>query len=602
MHIRPAQIRFDDDGNAHCEAHGDIYFNPGRALAKARELFHAATDLAERLRTAAASPAPRIVVGELGFGLGLNFLATWSAAAEAGAHLHYVAVEGAPPPGNDLAHAHAGADLDPATTERAAALQAAWPGPVAGVHRVVLPGATLTLHQGQVDDALAAIAPTTRADAWFLDGFDPAKNPAMWSETALAAVFDRTAPGGAAGTFSSAGTVRRALAAAGFAVEKLPGGTLKRHITRASKPDSPKEAFKKVSGTFSTPSRACVLGAGWAGLHAADALARRGWRVTVCERDRPGAGASGNPVALVGPVPERAPSPRHDWYRSALTLARQQPDFEAVGAHRAPTDHKPGAWLRRAADNFGALDGRVAWRDDPPGLWYTGASGAGLRRFDRYATHVLAHPGITLVERDEPVDADLTVLATAAAVRDHPACAHWPLEAVRGQLSLVRGTPESQHLAHAINGPGYLTPGLCFDGTPRHAVGATHDRDDPDPAVRDADHQRNRDGARRSSATWTDAMDWTDVTGRTSWRCNARDRMPVVGAVSGANDLYALTALTSHGALSAPLAAELLVDLIEGTPLPCGAPAAKAVRAARFGEGSSPSPPSSQGGLEPGRP
>lgn len=589
MQIRPAQIRFDDDGNAHCDAHGDIYFNPGRALAKARELFHAAVGLPERLRTAAASSAPRIVVGELGFGLGLNFLATWSAAADAGVHLHYVAVEGAPPPGDDLARAHAGARLDPATTERAAALQAAWPGPIAGVHRVVLPGATLTLHQGQVDDALPAIAPTTRADTWFLDGFDPAKNPAMWSASVLAAVFDRTTPDGAAGTFSSAGTVRRALATAGFAVEKLPGGTLKRHITRASKPDSP----ERVSGTFSTPSHACVLGAGWAGLHAAAALARRGWRVTVCERDRPGAGASGNPVALVGPIPERTPSPRHDWYRSALTLARQQPDFEPVGAHRAPTDHKPEAWLRRAADNVGALDGRVAWQDEPPGLWSTGASGAGLRRFDRYARHVLAHPGITLAKADKPVDADLTVLATAAAVRDHPACAHWPLEAVRGQLSLVRGTPESEHLAHAINGPGYLAPAQPVDGTSRHAVGATHDRDDPDPAVRDADHQRNRDGARRSSAAWSDAMDWTDVTGRTSWRCNARDRMPVVGAVTGEQHLYVLTALTSHGALSAPIAAELLADLIEGTPPPCGAPAAKAAHSGRFRERSSSSPPSS---------
>ena len=195
------------------------------------------------------------------------------------------------------------------------------------------------------------------------------------------------------------------------------------------------------------------------------------------------------------------------------------------------------------------------------------------------------------MKADQPVAADLTVLATAAAVRDHPACRHWPLEAVRGQLSLVRSTPGSEPLGHAINGPGYLTPAFPFEDTSRHAVGATHDRDDPDPAVRDADHQRNRDGARRSSAAWTDAMDWTDVTGRTSWRCNARDRMPVVGAVPGADNLYVLTALTSHGALSAPLAAELLADLVEVTPPPCSAAAAKAVRSARFENASHSSPP-----------
>ncbi len=587
MQIQPAQIRFDDHGNAHCAAHDDIYFNPGRALTKARELFHAATDLPRRLADAANTPAPRIVVGELGFGLGLNFLATWRAAADAGVHLHYLAIEGAPPRNDDLARAHAGAGLDTADSARAAALRAAWPGPVAGVHRVNLNGATLTLHQAQVGDALASIAPGVCADVWFLDGFDPAKNPAMWTGAVLAAVYEHTAADGAAGTFSSAGTVRRGLSDAGYAVEKLPGAPLKRHITRAT---------KKVSGTFSpveekrflTPfwwsgrfltGHACVLGAGWAGLHAADSLARRGWRVTVCERDHPGAGASGNPVAIVGPVPERAPSPRHDWYRSALTLARQQPDFESVGAHRAPTQHKPEAWLRRAADNFGALDGRVTWQDQPPGLW---CAGAGLRRFATFARHVLDHPRVTLVTADRPVPADVTVLATAAAVRDHRACAHWPLEAVRGQLSLVAATTASRGLDHAINGPGYLTPAFDHDGTPRHAVGATHDRNDPDPAVRAADHRRNQDHARRSNPHWTEAMDWANVTGRTAWRCNARDRMPVVGPVPGQPSLYVLTGLTSHGALSTPLAAELLADHIEATPPPCGGTSLKAVAASRF--------------------
>ena len=448
MRIRPAQIRFDDHGNAHCDAHDDIYFNPGRALAKARELFHAATDLPRRLADAASTPTPHIVVGELGFGLGLNFLATWRAAADAGVHLHYLAIEGAPPIGDDLVRAHAGAGLDPADTQRAAALHTAWPGLIAGVHRVCLPGATLSLHQGDVHDALATLAPTTQAHAWFLDGFDPAKNPAMWSPAVLTAVFAHTTPGGVAGTFSSAGTVRRALASVGFTVDKLPGGSLKRHITRAQRTEQNNTAPVAAG-------HACVLGAGWAGLHAADSLARRGWQVTVCERDRPGAGASGNPVAIVSPVPERAPSPRHDWYRSALTLALQQPDFQAIGAHRAPTNHKPEAWLRRAADNFGALDGRVAWQHDPPGLW---CRCAGLRRFDVFAQYVLDHPRVTLVTASTPVPADLTVLATAAAVRDHPACAHWPLEAVRGQLSLVASTPKSQDLTHAINGPGYLTP------------------------------------------------------------------------------------------------------------------------------------------------
>ncbi|MEE9404925.1 MAG: tRNA (5-methylaminomethyl-2-thiouridine)(34)-methyltransferase MnmD, partial [Algisphaera sp.] len=253
MNILPANLRFDPHGNAHCDTHGDIYFNPGKAQAKARELFHAAVDFDRRL---AQSSNGNITVGELGFGLGMNFLTTWDIASQAGVHLHYVAIEGFPLGADQLKQAHDSAGLD---SERAQALRAAWPGPVAGVHRVNLPGATLTLHQGDVVDAMASIDMRTQADVWFLDGFDPARNPAMWSPEVLAAVYEHTSPGGAAGTFSAAGAVRKALAHAGFEVQKIPGGSLKRHITQATKPVSPLSRAKPFCG------HAAILGAGWAG-------------------------------------------------------------------------------------------------------------------------------------------------------------------------------------------------------------------------------------------------------------------------------------------------------------------------------------------------
>lgn len=69
------------------------------------------------------------------------------------------------------------------------------------------------------------------ADAWFLDGFAPARNPELWTADLMAEVARHTAPGGTVATYTAAGHVRRALADAGFEVTRLPGYGRKRHMT-----------------------------------------------------------------------------------------------------------------------------------------------------------------------------------------------------------------------------------------------------------------------------------------------------------------------------------------------------------------------------------
>ncbi|MEO0746057.1 MAG: tRNA (5-methylaminomethyl-2-thiouridine)(34)-methyltransferase MnmD, partial [Pseudomonadota bacterium] len=89
----------------------------------------------------------------------------------------------------------------------------------------------LTLITGDARQALPAW--DGRADAWFLDGFSPAKNPELWGEALMAEVGRHTAPGGTAATYTAAGHVRRGLEAAGFTVDRVPGFGRKRHMTRA---------------------------------------------------------------------------------------------------------------------------------------------------------------------------------------------------------------------------------------------------------------------------------------------------------------------------------------------------------------------------------
>ncbi|MBB6430666.1 FAD-dependent 5-carboxymethylaminomethyl-2-thiouridine(34) oxidoreductase MnmC [Algisphaera agarilytica] len=610
MPIQPAQIKFDDQGNAYSEAFDDIYFNPNNAAGKTNHLFHRATRFDEKLSQ--LDPGAALVVGELGFGLGLNFLGTWAKfkqLAPAGSRLHYVGLDVAPPSHEQLEQA---LSRFVEWSQEVRQLLEEWPGRVAGVHRLRLDRCDLTLHLGDIEAMLPGVE--ARADAWFLDGFAPEKNPAMWSTQVAQQLITRTQPGGTVGSFTAAGHVRRALADAGFEVERLPGDPFKRHILAAQKPvtdDTQHEGAK--------PSRRiAVVGAGWAGLSVAQELHRRGHEVVLLDASRPGAGASGNQQAICAPVLDAAPSARQDYYRSAFVLASRQ--SSRCGVLRKPDTQKDAAALQQAAEVFGDLDGRFAWQDSPePGLWMPQA---GVATFWDFAELVLADLPESacrwpfVVEElsragdgwclrstaDETIQADAVVLACAAATRRFAPTANWPLQVIRGQASEVTATPESSAREHADVGEAYLCPAL--NGI--HSVGATFDPGDTDLSVRPDDHNDNRRRALLTDPDWANAMDWDKPTARVGLRCNTPDYLPMIGPVphllrcreyaaslpahtAPANadwptlpGLYAVTALGSHGVISSALAASIIADTLDGTPMPCSSPAALAVHPARY--------------------
>lgn len=89
---------------------------------------------------------------------------------------------------------------------------------------------TATVIVGDARETLAAW--DGRADAWFLDGFSPARNPELWGPDLMAQVARHTAPDGSFATYTAAGHVRRALSEAGFTVSRAPGFAGKRHMSR----------------------------------------------------------------------------------------------------------------------------------------------------------------------------------------------------------------------------------------------------------------------------------------------------------------------------------------------------------------------------------
>jgi len=215
------------DGEPWSAHFDDRYFSADSGIDETRHVFLQGNRLAERF--AALVHGQVFAIGETGFGTGLNFLCAWQLfeqAAPAGAALEFHSVEAHP---LDAPSLRAALGLWPSLQSQAQALCAAWPGAAPGCHRMGFGRVQLRL---DIDDVAAAL-PRWAAhsiDAWCLDGFAPARNPAMWSAPVLVEVARASRSGATLATYTSAGWVRRGLQRAGFQVRRAPGFGSKREM------------------------------------------------------------------------------------------------------------------------------------------------------------------------------------------------------------------------------------------------------------------------------------------------------------------------------------------------------------------------------------
>ena len=212
-----ASLTWQEDGAPRSDQFDDPYFSVSGGLAETRHVFLGGNDLPHRF-------SPGFHIAELGFGTGLNMLASWKIWLESGVggNLNYTSFEAYPLSKPDMTRALA---QWPTLAELARPLLDHWPHS----RQVSLPGLELDIIVGDARHTLPAWG--GRADAWFLDGFSPSKNPEMWSATLLSEVGKHTAPRGSFATYTAAGHVRRALGEAGFLVRRVKGFGKKRHMS-----------------------------------------------------------------------------------------------------------------------------------------------------------------------------------------------------------------------------------------------------------------------------------------------------------------------------------------------------------------------------------
>mgnify|MGYP003125765605 CR=1 FL=1 len=523
-------IDWKEDGTPVAREAGDVYFTAGDGLAETRAVFLQGCGLPE-----AWNGRDQFTVAETGFGTGLNFLALcelWQARRPAPeAWLHFVSFEGFPLTSADATQALA---AWPELSALAGRLLADWPEPVRSVHHLVWPdlGVTLTLHLGDIHDTL----PASRfmADAWFLDGFSPAKNEEMWAADLYGLLAERSRPGATIGTFTVAGAVRRGLAEAGFDVARAPGHGRKRQRleARLTQPPAPKPDIYGLRALPAPARKIAVLGAGVAGASAAHALTERGAAVTVFDPVGPASGASGNPLALLMPRLDAGDTAQARLLIDAYLAARRT-YAGMIGAHETSVRQMPRDEAERT--RFAKL-----LADPPLPLEDLEAiSGGGLlhkRALILEPARIIADLLESVPAQIGPVDVslearmvngeafDAIVLATAMETNRQ---LDWiNLEGRLGQVDSVTGAAPVEADAMAS---GHYALAL---GDQR-LWGATFEKiaDGVPPQTSDAARETNAEALRELSPWWRRDATAFPVSSRAAIRATTADRLPLIGAV-----------------------------------------------------------------------
>ncbi len=573
--LTPACLAWAADGTPYSAAYDDIYHSSDGGLGQARHVFLDGNGLlGEQARWRGRE---RFVIVETGFGLGLNFLATWQAwraDPQRCQRLHFVSFEKHPFSSADLATLHA---RWPELAEFAAELQGAWPVLVPGAHRLGFDDdrVVLTLFFGDALEMLPKLR--AHADAFYLDGFAPSKNADLWSPRIYSSLARLAVTGATLATWTVAGPVRKQLAAAGFLLEKRPGFGGKHEMTQG--------VFRVERQSPQRPGRrtAIVIGAGIAGCSVAERLAAHDWQITLIDRaSAPAQGASGNHAGILRPLPSHDDNLlarltraaflhtlRH-LRRLASTPAGHTLRWDACGVLHLARDpqHEQNqretvAMLQPPVDYLRYVDQTEAsqlasWPVAQGGWWFPG--GGWLRAASLCATnlHTQAERIRTLFgcriarcvhengewrvldgANNEVARAPVLVFANAGDAGELLAASRLvrlPLRIARGQVT---------HLAaDALPAPdvvvcrlGYVTP--VVDGI--RSAGATFIADDPGSELRGADHRNNLarldyslPGASAQMAPQpknppTSPDEFGEFDGRVGFRCMTHDRLPLIG-------------------------------------------------------------------------
>lgn len=581
-HFMPAPGIYFQGDTPVSDAFNDIYYSPEDGIRESEHVFIEGSHLVERI--ASLSPGETLTLVELGVGTGLNCLLTaraWLQHRPPGARLRYIAIDAFPmrQPMLEALNMH-WASLSGLTET----LIKRWPAPLPGCHRraEVFQDFSIDFWWEDVASALDDLASHGRrwVDIWYLDGFSPKTNAAMWSDTVFEAMQQLSRDGAVITSFTASGDIRRRLDKAGFSITKRSGFGRKREcITgqlREAGPTKPQTTPwdiappvttlpLKTSPLTTSPQQIAIVGAGIAGAQVARQLAERGCRVRVYDAARVAAGASCQSQGIT--------------YTRVSHKFGKLPDFAGLSfVHAVDTYQQLIEQGELEADKQVQLNGYLQLvkggdqqahfetvLSDPQGhatlLSSVEASAKAGVDIDRSAVFfptggwldlpelcqtLLKHKNITVIENTgaltlKPsngkawllVDAEERVIARESQVvlataydTDKQVDLDWlPLQPIRGQTSLIDASDKTSAIAIPICHEGYIAP--ARNG--QHCIGASYHPNNDDKDISEADHQHNTDQLETALGHLFDETGISVAGGSAAVRCATADYLPIIG-------------------------------------------------------------------------
>lgn len=621
--LKPPEIEIEDFKSIFSTKYKDFYFQDEHGIEESNYVFLQGNNLPQNWQN-----KEQFIIAETGFGTGLNFINTWKSwkkHRKPNQHLDFFSCELYPLSKEQLRSIYSGFnDLKDFSDSLISNLPE---DSFSGFHRIHFEqeNVTLTLFYGAAHLAFSEI--NFKVDAWYLDGFDPSRNPKMWSEELFTLISQKSKPNATLATFTVARKIKDRLQKVGFEISKRKGFGKKREMLTA-RIESPIPASKIKQPWFiqkktqDNKKGIAIIGAGIAGLTLADKLRSRGQKVVLIDQhDKPMSGASGNPQAIVMPYLTSSPSIESKLYMSAFQFAQNyyhNDEFHSDGILKLANTTVEKQWQQSLIENLswpesfitqtqeGLEIKEAGWLDTE--LLCNRLMKKGIEYSQMKIKQVIpTNTGYRLVSEDRD-DINCSILILANGIHSMKLLPKFelPLSVINGQISFAN-LPESLFRKEVVLGKGYIMPEL--NGI--HSIGASYE-----PIVKDKyfqSAQPSKDHWQKQLKHWENTKYHESLKAiapngqRAGQRVVTPDHIPMCGGLvepnqfkieyqdikhgrhwkqypvpNSQNGLYLFTGLGSRGFTSAPLLAEHLASQILGQMSPLDLSLQKSINPNRF--------------------
>ena len=574
--------------------HDDLYWSKQGAIEESEHVFLRGNNLEERWGQ--LSNKETFLIGELGFGAGINFLNTWKKFIEvspAQSKLHYLSFDNRPFIKKDLLRMHS---QYPTLANESKELISKLPLNAKGLHRINFAKGkiTLSLLYGDLDQTLNELKnPQIKYDAWYLDGFSPAKNPEMWSAEIASCLAEASHSETTFSTYTVAGFVKKNFERANFSLFKLKGFGKKRSMLAGKSNSEEKKIIikKKTIG---------IVGAGIAGCSLAKILAERGHNVIIFDKeDGPSKAATGNPFLVAYPRLSAHDSPYarfslhsylfssrfYDdmdtkfWKKSGVLMLGF--DENSLKREKALCNSRKDTVLFEKLDkelaskkagfkiNHGGLFFKDAGYIDPEGLCEEMIDNELIEKKFKEEVKSLKKESDHFHLKTENSEYVLDHVCLCNAFMVNQFTDFQGVSKKRGQISYISTDKTLKNLEFPICAGGYLSP----KSEDKHLIGSSYSKSDSTELIQE-EHNEN---LKKIKIIYDKKMKLQG--GRVGFRTVTRDRLPLAGVVNG---IHVNIGHGSKGSTSAPLCSEYIADLIDSTTLPVDSFVAEALKPDRF--------------------